>query len=69
LQYEVVKPLFKKGDKTKLLNYRPISMLRSFSKLLEKVMYKQLQVHLNKHSILTQEQFGFRYDSTTNKAT
>ena len=31
-------------------------------------MYKQLQNHLNKHSILAQEQFGFWPDSTTNKA-
>jgi hypothetical protein len=31
-------------------------------------MYKQLQDHLHKHSILAQEQFGFRSDSTTNKA-
>jgi hypothetical protein len=29
---------------------------------------KQLQDHLNKHNILAQEQFGFRSDSTTNKA-
>ena len=43
-------------------------MLSSFSKVLEKVMHKQLQDHLNKHSILAQEQFGFRSDSTTNKA-
>ena len=31
-------------------------------------MYKQLQDHLNKRNILAQEQFGFRSDSTTNKA-
>jgi len=68
LKYAVVKPLFKKGDKTKLLNYRPISILSSFSKVLENVMYKQLQDHSNKHTILAQEQFGFRSDSTTNKA-
>jgi len=68
LKYAVVKPLFKKGDKTKLLNYRPISILSSFSKVLEKVLYKQLQNHLNKCSILAQEQFGFRSDFTTNKA-
>jgi hypothetical protein len=43
-------------------------MLSSFSKVPEKVMYKQFQDHLNKHSILAQEQFGFRSDSTTNKA-
>jgi hypothetical protein len=40
----------------------------SFSKVLEKVMYKQLQDRLNKHNILAQEHFGFRSDSTTNKA-
>ena len=68
LKYAVVQPLFKRGDKTKLFNYRPISILSSFSKVLEKVMYKQLQDHLNKHSILAQERFGFRSDSSTNKA-
>ena len=31
-------------------------------------MYNQLQKHLNKYGILAEEQFGFRADSTTNKA-
>ena len=31
-------------------------------------MYNQLQEHLNKYRILAEEQFGFRADSTTNKA-
>jgi len=31
-------------------------------------MYNQLQEHLNKYGILAEEQFGFRADSTTNKA-
>jgi len=68
LKYAVVKPLLKKGDKSKISNYRPISILSSFSKVLEKIMYNQLQEHLNKYSILAEEQFGFRSDSTTNKA-
>jgi fructose-1,6-bisphosphatase/inositol monophosphatase family enzyme len=68
LKYAVVKLLFKKGDKSKIFNYRPISILSSFSKVLEKVMYNQLQEHLNKYSILAEEQFGFRSDSTINKA-
>jgi len=59
--------LFKKSDKSKISNYRPISILSSFSKILEKVMYNQLQGHLNKYGILAEEQFGFRADSTTNK--
>jgi hypothetical protein len=41
-------------------------MLGSFSKVIEKVMYK-LQNHLNKYSILA-EHFGFRADSSTGKA-
>jgi fructose-1,6-bisphosphatase/inositol monophosphatase family enzyme len=68
LTYAVVKPLFKKGDKSKIFNYRPITTLSSFSKELENIMYNQLQEHLNKYSILAEEQFGFRPDSTTNKA-
>ena len=68
LKYAVVEPLFKKGDKSKISNYRPIFFLSSFSKVLEKVMYNQLQEHLNKYSILAEEQFGFRSDSATNKA-
>jgi CRISPR/Cas system endoribonuclease Cas6 (RAMP superfamily) len=42
----------------KFLNYRPISILSSFSKVLEKVMYNQLQEHLNKYSILVEQQVG-----------
>jgi hypothetical protein len=68
LKYAVVKLSFKKGDKSKIFNYRPIPILSPFSKVLEKVMYNQLQKHLNKYSILAEEQFGFISDSTTNKA-
>ena len=60
--------MFKRGDKSKISNYRPISILSSISKVLEKVMYNQLQEYLNKYGILAEEQFGFRADSTTNKA-
>jgi len=68
LKYAIVKPLFKKGDKSKISNYRPIFILSSFSKILEKVTYNQLQEHLNKYGILAEEQFGFRADSKTNKS-
>jgi Notch-like protein len=36
LKYAVVKPIFKKGDRSNITNYRPISMLSSFSKVFEK---------------------------------
>jgi hypothetical protein len=44
-------------------------MLTSFSKILEKVMYKRLLESLNNTNILAKEQFGFRKNLTTAKAT
>jgi len=68
LKYTVVKPLFKKGGKSNISNYRPIAILSSFSKVHENVIYSQLQEHWDKYSILAEGKFGFRTDSTTNKA-
>jgi hypothetical protein len=42
LKYSIIKPLFKKGDKTKPSNYRPISLLTTFSKVLEKALFNRL---------------------------
>jgi hypothetical protein len=39
LKYAIVKPLFKKGNKNKISNYRPISILIYFPKILDKVTY------------------------------
>jgi hypothetical protein len=64
----VVKPLFKKGDRSNISNYRPISLLSSFGKVIEKIMYNQLHEHFKKYRILAEEQFGFREDSSTSKA-
>jgi hypothetical protein len=48
LKYSITKPIHKKGDKTLLSNYRPISLLTSFSKVVEKIMYNKLVSHLKK---------------------
>ena len=61
---EVV-PLLKKGDKKDMSNYRPTSLLTAFSKVFEKVIY----VRLSQHSVLMNEQFGFKAKSSTAKAT
>jgi hypothetical protein len=68
LKLSQVAPIFKKGDKDKLTNYRPISLLTSFSKIFEKVIYKRLDDHMTSNKILAKEQYGFRNNTTTEKA-
>ena len=60
LKFAEVKPLHKKGDKSEFSNYRPISLLTSFSKIIEKIIYKRLYCHLSSNNILVNNQFGFR---------
>jgi hypothetical protein len=50
------------------LNYRRISLLTSFSKLMEKIILSRLYQHINEYHILAGEQFGFRRQSSTNNA-
>jgi hypothetical protein len=60
-----VKPLHKKGDTYNIQNYRPISILLVFSKILEKIMYSRLIRFLNKHNIITKVQNGFTEQKST----
>jgi len=60
LKVSEVKPLYKEGDKTEFSNYRPISLHTSFSKIVEKNIYKRLYCHLINNNILVNEKFGFR---------
>jgi sarcosine oxidase/L-pipecolate oxidase len=57
LKISVVKPLYKNGDKTSMANYRPISVLTTFSKVREKVMYNRLSHHMQTNNILVPEKF------------
>jgi hypothetical protein len=68
LKYAMVKPLLKKGDKENVANYRPISLLTSFSEVFERIMYDRLLKHIETNNILAVEQFGFRTSSSTEKA-
>ena len=68
LKYSIIKPIYKKGDKLHLTNYRPISLLTSFSKIFEKIVYERLYKNICTNKILVEEQFGFKSDSSTEKA-
>jgi hypothetical protein len=61
-----VTPIFKKGQRTVLDNYRPISILPAVSKLMERILCDQMYEYLKKQNILSEHQFGFRqFHSTT----
>ena len=62
-----VVPVFKDGDKHDFNNYRPISLLSSFSKLFEKIVANQLVRFLNSHNILYKHQYGFRANHNTSQ--
>jgi len=59
-KYAIVQPIYKKGNKKEISNYRPISLLTTTSKILEIIMFKRLEHHLESNHILAAEQFGFR---------
>ena len=44
-----VTPVFKHGDPTVVKNYRPISVLSSFSKIIERIVYSRTLDYLDKH--------------------
>ena len=63
-----VMPLFKKGDSSKLNNYRPVSLLSCTSKILERIVFKTVFNYLRDNNILTSHQSGFQPgDSTVNQ--
>ena len=53
-------PVFKSGNRSDFSNYRPISLLSQFSKILEKLFNLRLQQFLISNEILSNCQYGFR---------
>ncbi|PNF17023.1 hypothetical protein B7P43_G02754 [Cryptotermes secundus] len=60
-----VRPIFKKGQKQNITNYRPISILSVFSKILETLMYNRVVNFLNKFKLISNAQNGFRKNKST----
>ena len=58
-------PVYKKDNKSHFVNYRPISLLPSFSKIIEKLIHKRLLKYLSKHNILSLSQYGFQPQLST----
>ena len=64
----MVTPIFKKGDKQLIKNYRPISLLLIRGEVFEKIIFNNLYNHLTRYNLITKHQSGFRPgDSTINQ--
>ena len=63
-----VTPIYKSVNRTQISNYRPISILPNFSKIFEKLIYKQLYRYIDKHNIVYKHQYGFRNKKSTTHA-
>ena len=61
-------PLYKTGDKHNFTNYRPVSLLSQFSKVLEKLFNSRLDKFINKYNLLSDSQYGFRSNRSTSHA-
>ena len=68
-QWKVAKiiPIFKKGSKVQVENFRPIASLCSTSKVFEKLILKQIQYleNTNKLDLTGKQQHGFKRKKST----
>ena len=55
-----VVPVFKKGDKQLVKNYRPISLLRITGKIFERLLYNQMFEFFIRNDLISQNQSGFK---------
>ena len=60
-------PIFKKGDQPNCNNYRPISPPSNISKIIEKIIHKQLYCFLEINCLYT-HQYKFKNQHSTNHA-
>ena len=61
-------PVYKKGSKLKINNYRPISLLSNINKIFEKLMFNRVYKFLELNRSIYDLQFGFRAKHGTNHA-
>ena len=58
-------PIYKKGPKHDMNNYRPISVISTIAKVMEKIAHNQLYLYLQNENILSPSQHGFRQGYST----
>lgn len=68
LKMGIIKVKYKAGEKNNIRNYRPITILPTFSKIYEKILCNRMWNFIDKCKILNKKQFGFRKASSTEDA-
>lgn len=68
LKTAVVVPVPKKGDRHDIANYRPIALLSTISKILERIVADKIGGFLDRFDILNSFQHGFRRNHSTETA-
>ena len=63
-----ITPVFKKGKRDLVTNYRPISVLSNLSKLFESVIHSRVQTFFENTNLLSNNQFGYRKNLNTELA-
>ena len=61
----VVIPLYKKGDPSMASNFRPVTNIPNITKIVEKLVLKQLTSYLNRENLYSSDQHGFRASHST----
>lgn len=64
-----ISPIYKAGDPTQVQNYRPITVICTFSKILESLLKNRISTYINKYIGFDTFQYGFIKDSSTLCAT
>lgn len=64
----IITPIHKSGSSDNINNYRPISLLNTFSKMFEKAIKNRLLIYLEENNLLPNNQFGFRKNLGTEDA-
>ena len=68
MKWAKIIPVFKSSDRFKFSNYRPISLVSQFSKILETIFNKRLTYFIEAQHILSDGQYGFRSNHSTSLA-
>ena len=59
LKISKITPIFKSEDETDASNYRPISLLSSFNRIFEKLLYYRMKDFIDKNKLIHSSQYGF----------